>query len=522
MQIRLSTALALALWLGFATTSEIKAQPTIDEKTVLATCEALAAHDPQKIPPVVSRSAAEHFVAIYGGLSEPLAGCLSARQTESNPTLLTFQLQHTRYESYWQFSTDDQSITAISVERFRPVTLAEDEDWQYPFSQPATSATAGAESTESAPRHAHAAKKSGKKFRAPKKTNDVDVSLHEAPDPYVVEFFYATNRKEDSGIQTASIATADPNGWLPVVDYTGERDQAINFGAVRVRVPEGHHVGQIELPWKIFDRGDSGNDESKYFIIRSIQKTDEDQWIKSLSSSSKGKALVFVHGFNTKFRDAAFRTAQIIWDLQFHGTTVLFSWPSRGEMADYLYDKDSALGSRDALLHVIADLHKAGFDEVDVIAHSMGNLIAVDGLSNSAATDSPAKIAELVMAAPDVDRDLFIQDIPKVARIVKGLTLYADAHDRALALSKRVAGNIPRAGDVPPTGPVVLPSLVTIDVSVLGDEMFGLNHNVFATTRNVLDDLKILLDTGAPPPRLGEIRGYPAPPQSPLYYRYTP
>jgi esterase/lipase superfamily enzyme len=152
----------------------------------------------------------------------------------------------------------------------------------------------------------------------------------------------------------------------------------------------------------------------------------------------------------------------------------------------------------------------------------MGNLIAVDGLSNSAATDSPAKIAELVMAAPDVDRDLFIQDIPKLARIVKGLTLYADAHDRALALSKRVAGNIPRAGDVPATGPVVLPSLVTIDVSVLGDEMFGLNHNVFATTRNVLDDLRILLDTGAPPPRLGEIRGYPAPPQSPLYYRYTP
>jgi hypothetical protein len=62
----------------------------------------------------------------------------------------------------------------------------------------------------------------------------------------------------------------------------------------------------------------------------------------------------------------------------------------------------------------------------------------------------------------------------------------------------------------------------TIDASVIGDEIFGLNHDVFATTRNVLDDLKILLDTGAPPPRLGEIRGYPAPPQIATYFRYVP
>jgi esterase/lipase superfamily enzyme len=126
------------------------------------------------------------------------------------------------------------------------------------------------------------------------------------------------------------------------------------------------------------------------------------------------------------------------------------------------------------------------------------------------------------MAAPDLDRDMFIQEIPSVAKVVKGLTLYASANDKALALSKRVAGNIPRAGDVPASGPIVLPSLSTIDVSAIGDEIFGLNHNTFATTRNVLNDLKILLETGAPPPRLAEIRGYPEPPQIAAYFRYAP
>jgi hypothetical protein len=127
---------------------------------------------------------------------------------------------------------------------------------------------------------------------------------------------------------------------------------------VSVHVPEGHGIGKLELPSDITIFG--------FTFLR------------------KGKrALVFVYGFNTKFRDAVFRTAQIVWDLNFGSTTVLFSWPSH-----------------------------AGFDDIDVIAHSMGNLIAVDALSNNAATQSPTAIAQLVMAAPDIDRDMFIQGIP--------------------------------------------------------------------------------------------------------------
>jgi esterase/lipase superfamily enzyme len=117
---------------------------------------------------------------------------------------------------------------------------------------------------------------------------------------------------------------------------------------------------------------------------------------------------------------------------------------------------------------------------------------------------------------------MFMQDIPKVAKVAKGLTLYASANDKALQLSKRVAGNIPRAGDVPPSGPIIIGSVSTIDVSAIGDELFGLNHNAFATTRNVLNDLKILLETGAKPPRLAEIRAYPEPPQKAIYFRYSP
>jgi esterase/lipase superfamily enzyme len=317
------------------------------------------------------------------------------------------------------------------------------------------------------------------------------------------------------------------NGWTLVSGYTGERSHDLSFGAVRVRIPDTHRMGRIELPSSIRIFGLRFSNEeaepAKHFIIRGIEQTSEEEWIRTLSAATGKTALVFIHGFNTKFNDSVFRTAQIVWDLQFRGTTVLFSWPSRGEIADYDYDRDSALGSRYALLHVIDDLHQAGFDNIDIIAHSMGNLIALDALSNSASAGPPlAIVAQLIMAAPDVDRDLFVQEIPRLAQVAKGLTLYASKNDRALQLSKRVGGNIPRAGDVPPGGPIVSSSVSTIDVSAIGDELFGLNHNTFATTRNILDDIKILLDTGKPPPRLTEIRSYPEPPQKAAYFRYVP
>ncbi|MGX9427040.1 MULTISPECIES: alpha/beta hydrolase [Bradyrhizobium] len=489
------------------------AQPAIDEKIVLQICEAFSNRAADRMPAIVTPEASKKFIETYSSFSERLDGCLSATEAKlrRGETGATFLIQHTRYESYWHFSIDDRSINEISVRHYRPVTLAADEEWEEPF-----------------------------RIRPPAPRTgtigfiDIDTPSNQ---PNIVEFFYATNRKEsDQPVSLERSPRSDSkgnralvlgaNGWTVVGDYTGERNASLSFGAARVRVPEGHRIGKLELPSsvKIFGftlRTDSPN-PSMHFTIRSIAKTSEDQWIKSLSSTKKKRALIFVHGFNTKFRDAAFRTAQIVWDLQYQDTAVLFSWPSRGEIADYLYDKDSALGSRDALLHVVADLRKAGFDQIDVLAHSMGNLIAVDALANSAATRSRPDVAQLIMAAPDVDRDMFVQAIPKVATVAKGLTLYASAKDKALLLSKRVAGNIPRAGDVPASGPIVVASVSTIDVSAIGDELFGLNHNAFATTRNVLNDLKILLETGAPPPRLAEIRGYPEPPQKAIYFRYAP
>jgi hypothetical protein len=68
----------------------------------------------------------------------------------------------------------------------------------------------------------------------------------------------------------------------------------------------------------------------------------------------------------------------------------------------------------------------------------------------------------------------------------------------------------------------VLPGLESIDVTAIGEEMFGLNHNTLATVRSLIDDLGMLIRDGRHAPRLSQIRQIPERPRSPLCCKYAP
>lgn len=308
------------------------------------------------------------------------------------------------------------------------------------------------------------------------------------------------------------------------MNFTGERGDKTSFGSVRVSIPDNHRVGQTERPvnWTFFGFTliSKPEDDRKHFIIKDTKVLSEIEFSQLAQSSSPSEALIFVHGFNNSFEDSAFRTAQIVWDLQYKGLPVLFSWASKGSIGDYLYDRDSAYLARSDFLNLIKILReKAGINKIHVLAHSMGNILVLDALANYSNTAEPASIAQLIMAAPDVDRDQFMKLIPDVARITKGMTLYASANDKALSLSKALS-KAPRAGDLILGTPIVMPGLESVDVSSLGDEMLGLNHNVFSTSKSIMNDVKYLLN-GMPPPRLIEVRGFPKNIVPPRFWRYS-
>jgi hypothetical protein len=75
---------------------------------------------------------------------------------------------------------------------------------------------------------------------------------------------------------------------------------------------------------------------------------------------------------------------------------------------------------------------------------------------------------------------------------------------------------------VPREGPIVLAGIDTIDVTAIGDELFGLNHDVFATKRSLVNDIRLLLRGLRPPnDRLSEIRPVPESPPPPHFWRFA-
>lgn len=176
--------------------------------------------------------------------------------------------------------------------------------------------------------------------------------------------------------------------------------------------------------------------------------------------TGRTKVLVFVHGFNNRFDDAVYRFAQIVHDSKVPVIPVLFTWPSRGEvrLRSYTYDRESANYSRDALESLLNSLTSyPSVSEVSVLAHSMGNWVALEALrgramrgGQTAASLKADKLKNLMLVAPDVDVDVFRTQIQRMGSARPRIALFVSQDDSALGLSKIIWGDVPRLGDVDP------------------------------------------------------------------------
>jgi len=91
-----------------------------------------------------------------------------------------------------------------------------------------------------------------------------------------------------------------------------------------------------------------------------VSALDADAWRAQIAKRAIGLdnpgILVFIHGYNSSFADAARRAAQLSYDLNFAGAPVLFSWPSRAEVIGYTVDEQNAEWSVSDMKTVLASL----------------------------------------------------------------------------------------------------------------------------------------------------------------------
>jgi len=136
-------------------------------------------------------------------------------------------------------------------------------------------------------------------------------------------------------------------------------------------------------------------------------------------------------------------------------------------------------------------------DKVHLIAHSMGNrglLRSLQRLAARAEDASRIKFEQLILAAPDVDRDVFIELAKLFDRRCKRATLYVSGHDLPVYVSDKLH-SAPRAGYIPPY--TVVSGIDTIEVPNFKLDLLG--HSYFAQAEALLHDIFDLMQRDANP-----------------------
>lgn len=337
----------------------------------------------------------------------------------------------------------------------------------------------------------------------------------------LIPVMYATNRKK-TGSNDAKYYFADE-------EAEDSKGQAfLTMGRALVSVPPVHTKGMFEQPgWvrvslektpleikKVVGLGKfNSNDPLKHFsFARPIEELTEADFKsdlqKSIMSSKSKSALLYVHGYANSFAVAAFRTAQLTFDLRNDNLDVvpiMYSWPSDPGGVNYVGAKDQIRSSGEQLavfLDRVADI--AGVGVVHIIAHSMGAEVLATALEKMGThkltvtkvngTKAP-KFNQIVLAAPDIRAKDFGKIILPAITSGHRVTNYASSNDTALRLSRHANAGA-RAGDTV-NGLVPVLGVETVDASGVNDELLG--HSFFAESPRMIHDLGELLRVGAKP-----------------------
>ncbi|MFD2344856.1 alpha/beta hydrolase [Sinorhizobium terangae] len=203
----------------------------------------------------------------------------------------------------------------------------------------------------------------------------------------------------------------------------------------------------------------------------------QDEVSRRVSLAKRKEVVIFVHGYNNSFDDAAKATGNLCDTLSQEFVCVSLSWPAGGSGgAFYGYNIDRESGE-----FAVADVKKAiriisateAVKRLHLIAHSRGADVLLSalhqlGMEAYAARSSPSeryKLNNVVLFAPDIDLDVattklfgFVSD-PDAPHGIKAtpygllppigplhLTIYSSPNDKALALSSGLFGSVVRLG----------------------------------------------------------------------------
>ncbi|MES5045207.1 alpha/beta hydrolase [Rhizobium nepotum] len=303
----------------------------------------------------------------------------------------------------------------------------------------------------------------------------------------------AINTKtSDTKIVTAYVASTREKNKEAKKGFGTERATEPNYARFDVSIPPNHKSGKVE-----WSKGKP--DPKKDFVVTKADMLTKARFNADLGDVTRsGKQIaLFVHGYNYSYQEALFRAAQMAADANIDGVPLVFSWPSQANLTGYVADKESATYSRDALAAVLTDLtRQTPRKSIIVFGHSMGGWLVMEALRQlrfEGRSDVIAKL-QVVLAAPDIDADVFRKQIEVVGRLNPPLTVLVSKDDRALKASSILGADVTRIGALDVTDHQVQEAALKegvqfVDISNL-EASDPLNHDRYAALASMVPQLE--------------------------------
>ena len=259
--------------------------------------------------------------------------------------------------------------------------------------------------------------------------------------------FYATDRDNDDEKE---------------IRFGTRRAGRLSFGICGVTIPPAHRFGNVED--RSLARLQFRKDPEKHFTLAGIdplpQESFEDHF-SAIENEASESVLIYIHGYNYDFTQAAFRCAQIHWDVARDTIPVLYSWPSQGEVTGYLQDQATAEWTASHLRDAMAQLLKANPSrQFHLLAEGLGCRIVSSALLMLRSEMPNLTQLQVIFVRADLDAAVFRRDAAILSPLVRRFTLYTSTRDKSLDAAKIVARSS-RAG----SSVQVITGVDTIDVS---------------------------------------------------------
>jgi esterase/lipase superfamily enzyme len=288
--------------------------------------------------------------------------------------------------------------------------------------------------------------------------------------------------------------------FVTLRNRTGDTEPSNYYGGSRGKLEAGFCSVSFAPIWGLEDIAETvpfyiPDEKIEVVNIQEASLGKLEREMKSLPDKDSGNLILYIHGYNIDFEKSCRRGAILQRALGLEERLLLFSWPADGSMLKYTWDEADLVWSVPHMAEFL-DLvvSSIGAGNTDVVAHSLGARGIVQALLRLSYRNTEEIILnELVLIAPDIDVDIFRQELPQLKNVVRRITVYVSKNDKALKLSQEVHG-YPRLGQAGEKL-TIFKEVETIDISAISLRRFS-GHIYHLFNPEVIGDLAELLLTG--------------------------